>query len=38
VKIYGGLGESADDIRLPHVLVGNFSANDVSDLYNAIVR
>ena len=43
VKIYRGLGESADDIRLrAYILakfyVGNFSAKDVSDLYNAAVR
>jgi hypothetical protein len=43
VKIYRGLGESADDIRLrAYILakfyVGNFWAKDVSDLYNAAIR
>jgi hypothetical protein len=43
VKIYRGLGESADDIRLSTYIlskfyVGNFSAKDVSDLYNAAIR
>ncbi len=43
VKIDRGLGELADDIRLrAYILakfyVGNFSAEDVSDLYNAAVR
>ena len=43
VKIYRGLGESTNDIRLrAYILakfyVGNFSAKDVSDLYNAAMR
>lgn len=43
VKIYHGLSESPDDIRLrAYILakfyVGNFSAKDVSDLYNAAIR
>jgi hypothetical protein len=43
VKIYHQLGESADDIRLRTYLlskfyVGNFSAKEVSNLYNAASR
>jgi hypothetical protein len=43
VRIYRGIGESTDDIRLrAYILakfyVGNFSAKDVSDLYNAAIR
>src|SRR5262249_52897866 len=43
VKIHRGLGESTDDIRLrAYILakfyVGNFSAKDVSDLYNSAIR
>jgi hypothetical protein len=43
VNIYGGLGGSPADLRLrAYILakfyVGNFSAKDVSDLYNTAVR
>lgn len=43
VKIYRGLGESADEVQLrAYILakfyVGNFSAKDVSVLYNAAIR
>jgi hypothetical protein len=43
VKIYRSLGESADDLRLRAFIlakfyVGNFSATDVSNLYNTAAR
>jgi hypothetical protein len=43
MKIYRGLGESADDLRLRTYILarfyaGNFAPNEVADLYNATVR